>query len=132
MFLVDEASIFPLSTVASVRDYFFQKVVEPFKTDIILATVNILIGALLAVRVKVNIAEVVRLQNNVKDRARRQEDLEYLAYKHNFSNERNVVSTPIKNSSPYQPNGRFKSKTIEQLPEANFVCRCGNCFVKLF
>merc|ERR1712071_381420 len=106
LFSVDETSVFPLSTVASVRDYFFQKLVKPFKTDIILAVVNILIGGLLAVRVKVGIAEVVRLQNIVKDRERRQEDLEYLAYKHNFLNDRNVILS-AKNPPSYRTKSRF-------------------------
>ena len=124
---IDQSSIFPLSTLASLRDYLFDEILKPFSFEIYLAIVNILLGALLAVRVKMNISDVVNLNNGIKEINRKQEDLEYLALRNYFlENSKSIYGTSHKKPPSYRTKRRQPTQN-----DHSFVCKCGSCMMKL-
>ena len=123
---IDQNSIFPLSTIATLRDYLLNEILKPFSFEINLATINIILGVLLAVRVKTNISDVMDLNKEIKEINRKQEDLEYLAMRNYFLEN----SSSIRHTLHKKPPSYRTQRSINQ-NDHNFVCKCGSCMLKL-
>ena len=121
--LITESDIFPLSTVASIRDFAIKKYIQPFSTEIILAGINTSLGVFIAVRVKYNTTEIAKMNKIIQNYKNRREDLEYLMFKKQLMNPMYQVKFPeIRQVS--------NCRTVKN--SELIICKCGDSMIKCF